>query len=682
MKIQSLRASFGALDGRELRLSPHLNIIEAPNEAGKSTLAAFLRTMLYGFPARERGTMAEKKRYAPWSGIPMSGLLQLEARGEQIVLRRDTARINAPMSRFSATYAGTGEAVPWLSAADCGEVLLGVPREVYERSAFIHQSELAVQQDAELERRIAALISTGEESASYSEAAEQLKKQLNHRRYNKSGRLPELERQLVDARASLSELGQLEREQREAVEMLQALAHRETELREALRLHTLADAQQRVQAAAEAAEEAQQAEQKAALCAKLLHEAHTPTREVITQAQARLSALEDTAVQLGEAETAQRDAQHALDVFDAQSTPRRSAFFFLLPILLALSLCGLLSALVLHLQTAVFAATAACGIFGVSLLFYLRQQRKTRRAQDAQRHALDSTLSQARAAADALRNAYALASVSLASLLPEAARDAAWQPYLRDALSRRDTLDALERSAQEKRMRSELLSQNLPEAPAAPVQRPAQSRNELEAALAALSVQQRETQRSADQAAGRLRALGDPAALRERIEALEADHTQTQAEYDAIFLAQEALSRANAALQTRFSPALGKRAGELFAQMTGGRYDSVLLDRALSASAAEYGKATAHEAAFLSSGTADQLYLAVRLAICELVLPADDPAPLVLDDALVCFDDARCAAALELLLRESQTRQILLLTCQSREARLLSGHTDVTILSL
>lgn len=51
----------------------------------------------------------------------------------------------------------------------------------------------------------------------------------------------------------------------------------------------------------------------------------------------------------------------------------------------------------------------------------------------------------------------------------------------------------------------------------------------------------------------------------------------------------------------------------------------------------------------LSQGTADQLYLAVRLAVCELVLPAEEPCPLVLDDALASFDDGRCTLALEAL---------------------------------
>lgn len=84
----------------------------------------------------------------------------------------------------------------------------------------------------------------------------------------------------------------------------------------------------------------------------------------------------------------------------------------------------------------------------------------------------------------------------------------------------------------------------------------------------------------------------------------------------------------------------------------------------------------------LSQGTADQLYLAVRLAVCELVLPAEEPCPLVLDDALASFDDGRCTLALEALARLGEERQILLFTCHSREARLAEGREGAAVLRL
>ena len=82
-------------------------------------------------------------------------------------------------------------------------------------------------------------------------------------------------------------------------------------------------------------------------------------------------------------------------------------------------------------------------------------------------------------------------------------------------------------------------------------------------------------------------------------------------------------------------------------------------------SAGQTGEVGVHQLLSLSSGTADQLYLAARLAICDLALPAH--TPLTLDDALVSFDDTRLRSALELLSEQGKTRQILLFSCHSRE---------------
>ncbi len=118
-------------------------------------------------------------------------------------------------------------------------------------------------------------------------------------------------------------------------------------------------------------------------------------------------------------------------------------------------------------------------------------------------------------------------------------------------------------------------------------------------------------------------------------------------------------------MQTQFSPQITKTAGRLIERMTHSRYDTVQLEKGMSISARETGGITSHPIAALSGGTMDQMYLAIRLAICEHVLPAE--TPLVLDDALVYFDDVRMAQALQLLQELSQTRQVLLFSCQTRE---------------
>ena len=93
MKIYSMTATFGKLASDTLTLQPGLNVIHAPNEWGKSTWSAFIVCMLYGIDTKERTTqsaLADKDRYAPWSGEPMSGRMDLCWNGKDITIERST----------------------------------------------------------------------------------------------------------------------------------------------------------------------------------------------------------------------------------------------------------------------------------------------------------------------------------------------------------------------------------------------------------------------------------------------------------------------------------------------------------------------------------------------------------------------------------------------------------------
>ena len=106
------------------------------------------------------------------------------------------------------------------------------------------------------------------------------------------------------------------------------------------------------------------------------------------------------------------------------------------------------------------------------------------------------------------------------------------------------------------------------------------------------------------------------------------------------------------------------------------------LTRDLEVTVREGDSLTDRPLALLSQGTADQLYLALRLAVADLVLPTPQSCPLILDDALITFDDAHLGQALDLLLELSRDRQVLLFTCQKREAERLVGLDGVRVMGL
>ena len=688
MQIRRLDATFGKLERRSLAFSPGLNIVESPNESGKSTLATFLRTMLYGLSTRDRGALADKNRYLPWSGSPMQGTLELSTEDfGDITLRRDTARANSPMGRFSATYTGTGDEVAKLSAADCGEALLGVPREVYERSAFIRQSGLAVDPDAELERRIAALITTGEEGASYSEAAAALRKQLNMRRSNsRNGQIPTLEREIEAGETALAELRKLRAERGEAEETLARLRETESALRTDLSAHDLADRQAQFAAREQAKRDADDAAREARVFRRMLEDSRVPAREVLEENRNRLRAVEDLERQRRDAQSKRADAELALSQFDATekgSLLRPIAVVWLFCLILCAALPPAVIFLSLSVPTAVlYGGAAAVVLFAVLFVLEWTRAREKKRLRAEERAKLEAGLREAETSCSVLKSQIDKTLALIYAAIPAGDAVSAGA-YVHSNLARYDTLAQMESNAQNKRQYYENYPKpELKDVPAYPVVRPARGREALQYELDRTVELRAEAQSRADYTAGRLQAIGDAGELEAALAQKRERLAVLQDEYDAIALAMETLDHANTALQNRFSPELGKRAAEYFSVLTGGRYEAVALDRAFRALATESGDSVAHDAALLSRGASDQLYLAVRLAICDMVLPEEKRVPLVLDDALINFDDERCKAALELLVKAAETRQIILLTCQHREAAYLSGRENVNILSL
>ena len=180
--------------------------------------------------------------------------------------------------------------------------------------------------------------------------------------------------------------------------------------------------------------------------------------------------------------------------------------------------------------------------------------------------------------------------------------------------------------------------------------------------------EQQRLQNRLSQYAGQMAALGDRQTLQAQLTATQQRIAKLEDIYAATVLALDTLDQAKQTLQRRFAPQITQRARELLEQMTGGRYDRLTFNQDLSLLAAADGEDTLLETLWRSDGTADQLYVALRLAVAEALIP---DAPLVLDDALVRFDDTRLAQTLEILKQEAQQKQVILFTCQHREAGLL-----------
>lgn len=634
MIIRHMQGTFGTLDGEQLRLDTGLNIIYAPNESGKSTWCAFLRAMLYGIDTSQRaraGFVPDKQKYAPWSGKPMAGELELEQGGKCITIRRWTEAPNAPLRGFSAVYTGTDIPVPGLTAADAGEQLTGVSAEVFARTAFIGQGGLVVTGTPELEKRISAIVTSGEEASSYTEADAQLRAWLRRRRSGQHGALPELEGRITTVE---EQLHRLERNAQEQAACAAELRQTDAEL----------------QTVTEQMNAARQRQRRAALSSMGEEKSNLRTLEQTLEqarrdAAARRTALEQThfGVQTPDeaGETAERDAQRAESL--AGTAEHGGKPYFWIAALVLSALCAALGYLVAQ---PLYYAAIALAVLAVVLLIVARSGKK--RAQ------------QASAALGKLLRSYGAQDADGIYYQAEVHR-AAYRACAAAMQAEQQAAAALEDAREHQCETHERLLQSLDfESGTGEAAALYQRKCALESVRTRLRTQQA-------QLTGAALAIGDPMALKSEHAQLLEQRDALERQYAAIALAIEALGRADSELQSRFSPQLAQKAADYMDYLTDGRYDELVLARDLSAKARSADDPTPRDTAYLSAGTADLLYLSVRLALCELTCPADDPCPLVLDDTLVNFDDARAKRAMALFHEIAQHRQVILFTCHERD---------------
>lgn len=678
LRILQANATYGKLNQAQLSLQSGLNVICAPNEGGKSTWSRFLLTMFYGLNTRQRGELADKNRFQPWSGSPMQGRLELAVGEDVLTLSRRTQRADSPMGVFSCTYAGTDTPARGLDALRCGETLLGVPQSVYQRCAFISSGSMAIDADADLERRINALISTGEEKISFSQAETRLKRQLHQRKYNRSGAIPLLESEIASLSSAQAEV--------------QDLAERETSLRQQLRQV------QEEQVTLRAAQQ-QEAQQRIVEKQRLLQS--LPDSAALQSINEQLGAVRSMGEQVQQARDAAAAQEQTIQVqlqelsrnpLHPMTKPELEAQLQIQPpappqvaqllISLALGLCGggflwyeIGRPQILWLCAACAVTALAAGNFLRLLIQRIRRQQVRRRElqrQEELRKLADSYLPML----EKLEEQRSLLQQRQQAVADSEQRLRATLADLLTVVQKWDTgvhtPTDVRRFVQQMTQRREELTEEIRQAQA----------DALHAQTPDADGSAARLQQQIAQVQGQLAALGGAEDAPQRIARKQEQLHRLQGEYDSLALALDVLRSANTTLQNRFSPELGRRAAEIFADMTGSPWSHILLDREFRLSAEAGSDPTRRSVQLLSSGTADQLYLAVRLAICEMVLPAEQNTPLILDDALLTFDDERLHKTLDYLVRLGEQRQILLFSCQSREADYLASRSGVHILNL
>ena len=298
MRIYSMTATFGKLEHETLTLQPGLNVIQAPNEWGKSTWCAFLLAMLYGIETRVHSTktaLADKERYAPWSGSPMSGRMDIHWQGTDITIER-RSKGRGILTEFSAYETASGLPVTQLTAANCGQMLLGMERSVFVRSGFLRLTDLPVTQDEALRRRLNALVTTGDESGAADNFEQKLKELKNRCKFNRTGLLPQAQAQYDALHDKLQHIRALESQKQTLQENLQTTEATIADLKNHRLWLEFTDAQQKQEkltAAQAAVDAAKQRRHEAEAVAAALpgKDASMDSMQALQQLQSRAAAV-------------------------------------------------------------------------------------------------------------------------------------------------------------------------------------------------------------------------------------------------------------------------------------------------------------------------------------------------------------------------------------------------------
>lgn len=679
MKLLSAQGQFGLMNGELIEFQDGFSVRVMPNESGKTTLCAFLRVMLYGLNTQKRDTkaaLADKSRYLPVSGAPMSGRLTVLFQNRPIAIERATGK-GGPMQEFRAYFLDTGEPCAFLTPKDCGRVLTGVGEEAFCSSALVDGTDLSFSAP-ELNERLLALSSTGDVSAVYQRACASLDK---WRRELKStgghGRFSEAGAELSNVEGKIQKLKELEQEAAVLKAELHTAKREETQARAEYESAYVEYASRMTGKQDSLTQMETECRQKIAALEKI-----TPPERAVREAEDAMFSYQG-AVKLekekrealpsvrpdfeGQLAALERRQQEYLRAAERAGRPKIRVWAFLMAAVLGFSAAF---SIFTPLDFGAYSDYAPYALSAFTLLALVVaffgsvkklppapfEYEKEKKSIELRRRAVDDEQQQA---AQLLAEAY--------DRLIAAARqlDGGVEDIDQAVAAVSASVEHLQQLQTERRLLSKL-SRQLQTRPAQRFEG-SEEKRQVEEKRGRMSAARAACERLTDALAenrGRALSLGDRAALEEKRAALVSELGEIEMRLDALSLAKDVLESANASLTSRVSPRISALAEDYFQRLTCGRYGKLWLRPGFEAECVPQGAHLPLSVLRLSTGARDQLYFALRLAVCRVLLPEQDPPPLVLDDPFLSFDDERTARALELLSRFAKNRQVIVLSAR------------------
>ncbi len=203
--------SFGKLKNAVVTANSGINILSAPNESGKSTLAAFIKFVFYGFSGTRKQSLTdnEKELHTPWDSDVSEGSIYITADGEKYKISRRCVASGKEVCEIVRRNTGKAEFIGEVP----GEVFFGVGEEIFARTLFFRQLTLPQSKDEVLADRLRDIAISADEQVSTQKALKRLndaKNELKSKMGN--GLIPDCEKVIESLEEKITESASLRRE--------------------------------------------------------------------------------------------------------------------------------------------------------------------------------------------------------------------------------------------------------------------------------------------------------------------------------------------------------------------------------------------------------------------------------------------------------------------------------------
>ncbi len=167
--------NYGKIKQREFTFAPTITSFLWENGEGKSTLASFLKAMLYGLKGYDKRTVkfCDREHFYPFDGGRFGGNLRVQVEGKEYKIERFFDEKSEKGDTLTVYEAGVR-----LSASpdDLGKALLGVDKESFERTLFLRHDDLEITSTSGIHAKLNQLLEGGDEEGGLDEALQRLDK--------------------------------------------------------------------------------------------------------------------------------------------------------------------------------------------------------------------------------------------------------------------------------------------------------------------------------------------------------------------------------------------------------------------------------------------------------------------------------------------------------------------------